>query len=122
MFGKRGGIFGSPFGGGLFDSKGHVIGLVSAKYVSHTYENTIYFSSVSEQINYFFESPIERPVTRFTNIFSDLHEKPKGISGSHSAAFIQLLLLQYQPVLACPYHERIINRSLALRRFNRPRT
>lgn len=33
-----------------------------------TYENTIYFSSVSEQINYFFESPIDRPVTRFTNI------------------------------------------------------
>ena len=29
-------------GGGLFDGKGHVIGLVSAKYVSNTYENTIY--------------------------------------------------------------------------------
>ena len=29
-------------GGGLFDSMGHVIGLVSAKYVSNTYENTIY--------------------------------------------------------------------------------
>jgi serine protease Do len=57
-------------GGGLFDSMGHVIGLVSAKYVNNMYENTIYCvpsTTIAKVINnLYYNGYIARPTFGIT--------------------------------------------------------
>lgn len=57
-------------GGGLFDSMGHVIGLVSAKYANSVYENTIYCvpsATIAKVINsLYYNGYIARPTFGIT--------------------------------------------------------